>query len=264
MKLTPEQIEDILSGQMPQGDDLDAEDLAALAEARAMRGRLRAAFDSTHASDSLADKVRAGLRNAPAPRGRIIRFPMRFLPAAAAAALLIIAPVLYSLWGPEAARASMVDLANIHKVNLAGPEGFHATGDREEIKAYFNRNMGFAPKLLDECPGCSIVGCYVARLKGKTVATYVVELDDTKASIIITEDRPKELGFVCDCGQPHCKCFHNGQCEGLSIVSVRLGEHSYSVVSSLPTESLQAVLERLRDRARGTTPRVPKCERHLK
>ena len=82
MKLTPEQIEDILSGKTPQGGDLDAEDLARLAEARAMRARLRSAFDSTHAPDSLAGKVRAGLKSASAPvRGRIIRFPGWFLPA---------------------------------------------------------------------------------------------------------------------------------------------------------------------------------------
>jgi len=246
MKLTPQQIEDILSGQTPRGDGLDAEDLAALAEARAMRARLRAAFDSTHASDSLADKVRAGLRNAPAPRGRIIRFPTRWLPVAAAAALLIIAPILYSLWGPEPAQAGTVELANIHKVNLAVPEGFYATGDCEEIKAYFKRKLGFVPKLLDRCPELSIVGCYVTKLKGKTVATYVVELANTKASIIISEDWPKKLGLGCGCGHPHCKCVHDGQCEDLSIVSVRLGERSYSVVGSLPAESLRGVLERLR------------------
>ena len=245
MKLTPEQIEDILSGQMPQSDGLDAEDLARLEEARAMRARLASAFDSTHASDSLADKVRASLRNAPAPRSRIIRSPARWLPAAAAA-LLIIAPILYSLWGPEPAQAATVELANIHKVNLTGPEGFYATGDCEEIKAYFKGKMGFVPKLLDQCPELSIVGCYVTRLKGKTVATYVVKLDDTKASIIITEDWPKKLGLGCGCGHPHCKCVHNGQCGDLSIVSVRLGERSYSVVGSLPAESLRGVLERLR------------------
>ena len=247
MTLTPEQIEDILSGIAPQGDGLDAEDLVRLAEARAMRARLRSAFDSTHASDSLADKVRASLPSAPAARGRIIRFPTRFfLPAAAAAALLIIAPILYSLWGPEPAHAAAVELANIHKVNLSGPKGFHATGDCDEIKAYFSRELGFTPKLLSECPELRIVGCYVTKLRGKMVATYVVELDDTKASIIITEDWPKKLGLVCGCGHPHCKCFHNGRCEGLSIVSVRLGERSYSVVGSLPAESLRGVLERLR------------------
>ena len=248
MKLTPEQIEDILSGQMPQSDDLDAEDIARLEEARAMRGRLRAAFDSTHASDSLADRVRAGLKSAPAPAGgRIIRFPRWFLPAAAAAALLILVPILFpDVWGPEPAQAAAVELANIHKVNLAGPEGFYATGDCEEIKAYFKGKLGFTPKLLDQCPEFRIVGCYVTKLKGKMVATYVVEIDDTKASIIISEDWPKKLGLGCGCGHPHCKCFHNGRCGGLSIVSVRLGERSYSVVGSLPGESLRGVLKRLR------------------
>ena len=246
MKLTDQQIEDILSGQTPQSTGLDAEDLARLEEARAMRTRLKAAFDSTHASDSLADKVRAGLRNAPAARGAIIRFPVRWLPVAAAAALLIIAPVMYSLWGPEPAQAGTVELANIHKVNLAAPEGFYATGDCEEIKAYFKRKMGFTPKLLSECPELKVVGCYVTKLKGKMVATYVVKLDDTRASIIISEDSPKKLGLGCGCGHPHCECFHNGQCENLSIVSVRLGERSYSVVGSLPAESLRSVLERLR------------------
>ena len=246
MKLTPEQIEDILNGQMPQSDGLDAEDLARLEEARAIRARLASAFDSTHASDSLADKVRTGLQSAPAPRSRIIRFPTRWLPVATAAALLILVPVLYSLWSPEPAQAGTVALANIHKVNLTAPEGFYATGDCEEIKAYFTRKMGFTPKLLDQCPELSIVGCYVTKLKGKMVATYVVKLDDTRASIIISEDSPKKLGLGCGCGHPHCECFHNGQCENLSIVSVRLGERSYSVVGSLPAESLRSVLERLR------------------
>ena len=246
MKLTPEQIEDILNGQTFQGADLDAEDLARLSEARAMRARLGAAFDSIHASDSLADRVRASLKSAPAPRGRIIRFPTRWLSVAAAAALLIVAPILYSLWGPEPVHAATVELANIHKVNLAGPEGFYATGDCEEIKAYFKKKLGFEPKLLSQCPELRIVGCHVAKLKGKMVATYVVELDDTKASIIVTEDWPKKLGLGCGCGHPHCKCVHNGQCGDLSIVSVRLGERSYSVVGSLPAESLRGVLERLR------------------
>ena len=246
MKLRPEQIEDILSGRAPQGEGLDAEDLARLEEARAMRARLRSAFASTRASDSLADKVRSGLRSAPAARGRVIRFPVRFLSAAAAAALLILLPVLYSVLGPEPVQSSTVELANIHKINLTGPEGFCSTGDCEEIKAYFSRKMGFAPKLLDRRPELRIVGCCVARLKGKTVATYVVELDHTKASIIITEDWPKELGLGCGCGHPHCKCIHNGRCEGLSIVSVRIGERSYSVVGDLPAESLRGVLERLR------------------
>ncbi|MBL7222161.1 MAG: hypothetical protein ISS69_18775 [Phycisphaerae bacterium] len=246
MKLTPRQIEDILSGQTPQSTGLDAEDLARLEEARAMRTRLQTAFDSTHASDSLADKVRASLKTAPAPRRRFIYFPTGILMAATAAAMLIVVPVLYILWGPESALAGTVELANIHKVNLAGPKDFYATGDCEEIKAYFKRQLGFTPKLLSECPKLRIVGCHVAKLKGKTVATYVVELDGAKASIIISEDWPKKLGLGCGCGHPHCKCIHNGQCDGLSIVSARLGERSYSVVGALPAESLRGVLEHLR------------------
>ena len=246
MKLTPEQIEDILSGQTPQGDGLDAEDLARLEEARAMRARLGAAFSSTHATDSLADKVRASLKTAPTPRRRIIRFPTRFLPAAAAAALLILAPVLYSVLSPQPALAGTVELANIHKVNLTAPKGFRATGDCEEIKAYFKRELGFTPKLLDQCPELQVVGCYITKLKGKLVATYVVQLDGAQASVIISEDSPEKLGLGCGCGHPHCKCIHKGQCDGLSILSVRLGERSYSVVGGMPAESLQIVLERLR------------------
>ncbi|MCP4378868.1 MAG: hypothetical protein GY794_22170 [bacterium] len=246
MKLTPQQIEEILSGQMPQGDDLDAEDLAAIEEARAIRSRLASAFDSTHASDSLADKVRAGLQNAPVRKRRFIYFPTGIFSVATAAAMLILVPVLYfSLMGPASAMAGKLELANIHKVNLAGPEDFYATGDCEEIKAYFKEKLGFTPKLLNECPKLRIVGCHLARLNGKMVATYVVQLDDQKASVIISEESPKKLGLDCNCGNPHCKCIHGGQCEGLSIVSVRFGDRSYSVVGNLPEKSLRSVLERI-------------------
>ena len=247
MKLTHEQFEDILSGAAPQGSDIDAEDIVRLEEARAIRTRLAAAFDSTHAADSLADKVRASLQTAPAaPRRRVLRFPLRFLPAAAAAALLIGAVILGSVWETPPVLAGTVELANIHKVNLRTPEGFQATGDCEEIKAYFQRKLGFTPKLLNQCPELQVVGCYVTKLKGKMVATYVVRIDNSQASVIVTEDWPKKLGLGCGCGQPHCKCIHNGQCENLSIASVRLGERSYSVVGDLPAESLRTVLERLR------------------
>lgn len=245
MKLNPEQIEDILSGTAPQPDGLAPEDLAALEEARAIRSRLAAAFDSTRASDSLADKVRAGLQNAPAPRRGILRFPRLLFPAAAAAALLILVPILYSVLGPEPIHAATVEMANIHKANLSSPEGFYATGDCEEIKAYFKRELGFMPKLLGQCPDLQVVGCHVAKVRGKMVATYVVQLDDAKASVIVTEDWPKKLGLGCGCGHPQCKCIHDGKCDGLTIVSVRLGERSYSVVGKLPAAALRTVLERL-------------------
>jgi len=245
MKLTPEQFEDILNGTSPQSEGLDSEDIARLEEARAMRSRLAAAFESTHASDSLADRIRTSLKDAPVSRRRIISFPTRFLPAAAAAALLILIPVLYSVMGPQPALAGTVELANIHKANLTTPEGFHATGDCDEIKAYFKRKLGFTPRLLNQCPQLQVVGCHVTKLQGKLVATYVVQLEGAKASVIVTEDWPKKLGLGCGCGSPHCRCIHNGSCDGLSIASVRIDERSYSVVGSLPPEALREVLQQL-------------------
>jgi len=247
MTLTPEQIEDILSGQTPQGDNLDADDLAALEEARAIRSRLAAAFESTRAGESLADKIKTGLQAAPpAPRRRALRFPMRLIPLAAAAVLLIAVSMFYNVLTPEPAQAGTIELANIHKANLTAPDGFQATGDCEDIKAYFQRELGFTPKLLQQCPRLKVVGCHVAKVQGKMVATYVVQLDKVQASVIVTEDWPKKLGLGCGCGHPHCKCVHNGQCGDLSILSVRIGDRSYSVVGKLPPESLQLVLERLR------------------
>ncbi len=246
MKLTPEQFEDILSGVAPQGSDICAEDLARLEEARAMRARLTAAFDSTHAGESLADKVRASLQTTPEPRRRFIYFPTGLLSLAAAASVLIVITIMYSISDPEPVLAGTVELANIHKVNLREPAGFYATGDCEEIKAYFQRQLGFTPKLLEQCPELQVVGCHVTKLQGKMVATYVIKLDNSQASVIVTEDWPKKLGLGCGCGHPHCKCIHNGSCEDLTIVSARLGERSYSIVGDLPAESLRVVLERLR------------------
>ncbi|MBT3198786.1 MAG: hypothetical protein HN350_02625 [Phycisphaerales bacterium] len=246
MKLTPEQIEDILSGQTPQGDNLDADDLAALEEARAMRARLTAAFESIHAGESLADKIKTSLQaSAPAPRRRTLRFPMRLIPLAAAAVLLIAFVVFQNVFTPEPAQAGTVELANIHKANLSSSGGFRATGDCEDIKAYFKRELGFTPKLLNQCPRLKVVGCHVAKVQGQMVATYVVQLDKARASVIVTEDWPKKLGLGCGCGHPHCKCIHNGQCGDLTILSVRVGDRSYSVVGKLPPEELRFVLERL-------------------
>jgi len=251
MKLTPEQLEDILRGEMPQPEDLDPADLDRLAEARAIRGRLRTAFDSVTAPEGLADRIRAELQTAdqaPADesRGRILRFPRRFLAVvSAAAAVLVIGMLVHNLTTPEPAVASTVQMADIHRANLASPEGFCATGDCEQIKAYFQEKVGFVPKLLTACPELKVIGCCVARLNGRTVATYVAAVEDRKVSIIVTEAWPKKLGLECGCGMPHCRCIHNGQCEGLSIASARIGDRSYSVVGDLPEDALRGVLERL-------------------
>ena len=184
MKLSPEQIEDILQGRMTQPDDLDSADLDRLAEARAIQSRLRSAFDSVKAPEGLAERIRAGLKTAdqaPAAesRGRILHFPRRFLAAvSAAAAVLVIGLLVHNLTSPEPAVAATAQMADIHRANLATPEGFCATGDCEQIKAYFQKKMGFIPKLLTACPELKIIGCCVARLNGRMVATYVVAVED--------------------------------------------------------------------------------------
>ena len=254
MKLTDEQFESILAGAEGEPAELDRDDRERLAEARAVRGRLKSAFASTTAGASLAERISASLKTAPAPvqsdparRRRAIRLTWRLAPVGAAAAAMLVAAALFNFWS-EPAAAGPAELARIHNDNLTAAGEFLAAGDADQIAGHFRKHLGFSPRILPHDEHTALKGCCVAEFRGQKAATYLLTAGGRKISVVVTDEMPDAMGLTCKCGcgMAECTCFHTGQCDGRNIVSVRIAGRSYTAVGAAPPEQLKDILSRLR------------------
>jgi len=259
MTLTDEQFESILAGSEGEPSDLAADDRARLAEARAVRGRLRKAFEPVTAGTGLAERIGAALQaETESPdvrsrereedgggRRRVMRFARWLAPLAAAAAVLV-AVAVFDFSG-ERAEAAPVQLARIHSDNLAASGAFHHVSNAEEAAEHLRAHLGFTPQIVSRDGEVILEGCAVAEFRGGKVAAYLLTVGGAKVSVIVTEDSPEAMGLVCGCGcgMTDCRCYHTGHCEGCNIMSLRIGDRSYSAVGAVPGDVLKGVLARL-------------------
>ena len=258
MTLTDEQFESILAGTEPEPPALGPDDRARLDEARAVRERLRKAFEPVTAGAPLGERIGAALRRQPEPtdaqsrgqyrnrRPRVVRLVKWLAPLAAAAAVLIVLAVLD--FGAEPAAAGPAELTRIHTDNLAAAGQFLAAGDADQIAEHFQKHMGFTPKICPHDGHTALIGCCVAEFQGRKAATYLLTAGGRKISVVITDETPDAMGLTCKCGcgMAECTCFHTGQCDGRNIVSVRIAGRSYTAVGAAPPEQLKDILSHLR------------------
>ncbi|MCY2930374.1 MAG: hypothetical protein NTV86_12910 [Planctomycetota bacterium] len=248
MTLTDEQFEDILAGG-PCPEGLPHADLARLAQARALRLRLRGAFDGVRAEASLSARVQTALRGR--TRGERTspwrRVAWRWIPAAvAAAALIVLVPAVLRVAAPTpAAAASAQDLVRIHENNLAAAGGFFPADDRERLLATLRDKLQFDPVALPTGPDVKLQGGCLVRLANRQAGGYLLAVGDNRVTVIVSRDWPDDLGLSCSCGQAHCTCYHKGRCSGCNLVSKRIGEYAYTVVGDAPPAQLQAILARI-------------------
>ena len=255
MKLTDEQFESILTGAEGEPADLDERDRARLVEARAVRSRVRSAFGSVSAGEALAGRISAAVRAGAHGRGapsrkqprRVIRLRWRLAPIGVAAAVLVVAAVMFNFTADRAA-AGPAELARIHNDNLTAAGEFLAVGDAAQIAEHLRTRLGFTPKVVSRDGRTRLVGCSVAKFRGRRTATYLVTVDGEKVSVIVTGEPPDEMGLSCGCGcgPTDCNCFHTGRCNGCNIVSVRIGSRSYSAVGTVSAKVLERILHGLR------------------
>jgi len=220
-------------------------------EFEAVGARLRAAFESVRADDGLVERIRAqvaaGVEEAQRPRV-LARIPRLAWAAAAAAVLILTAiPIVLSL-RPSAAMAAATELAMIHDHNLAAGHGFYADSDPAKLAEYFRHKLGFTPAMPELNQGMKLRGCCIARFRGESVGSYVVDTPQGGISIIVT------TGPSLSCCQPgeissqgrtmpvaSCTCGH------CNMVSIRLNGYTYFAIGdrAVPHDALADLLLRL-------------------
>ena len=254
--LSDEQLEDIISGRVQPPEDMDPRDSRRVAEMRAVRDRLRSAMASVEMAEPAAERIRRAVRDAasgaeqrPARTHagpRIIRFPrlVRWLPVAAAAIIIAVA-IPFLLPDTPTAHAELV---GIHSANMSGGSGFHLENDPSKVVRALEAKLGYAPAVPSPDSGASVVGCCVKMFRGQRVATYLIELPEGKASIVVTADMPESMKatsrirqrtvYLCTCGHDDC-----------NMAAVRLGGRTYIALGKVPREVLTKLLLGLLDEA---------------
>jgi len=250
--LTDEQFEDIIKGidvvpshleQCPDCSDR-------LAEKRALAARLNSAFASIKPDANLAARIRDQLDLAEVPQehGEPMGILRKLWPVLATAAAIMIVAVPLSLYfaAPSAADAAQEELASIHKHNIKQVNEFYAEADPEKLAEYFKDKLGFSPALPCIGKGMEMLGCCMAHFKGRVVGSYVVDTPKGTISVIVVTDTPKKIGMNRMAPKAGDRQrFWKGSFARCKMVTVRLGDYSYSAVGEISHNQLKDLLNRL-------------------
>ena len=250
--LTDEQFEDILRGNVCPPAHLDqcpaCQDL--LAEKRAIAHRLRSAFDSVEPSTVFAERIRSQF-NLAAQSSRFTksahpawtaRWNRRLWSAvAAAAAILVIAAPLWLYFSSASqAEAAQAELVKIHRHNLSPHREFYENADPEKLAEYFKDKLGFTPAFLCTGQGMAIRGCCVAHFKGQIVGSYVVDTPRGIISVIVVTDTPREIGMThIPEKEGYEQSFWKSSYAQCNMVTVRLEGYSYCAIGEISETSYQ-------------------------
>jgi len=247
MGLNDEQLESIVQGDLTQPAGLDAADRRRVAEARAIRERLRGACGPLRAGEELRRRVAdACAASAGAPGRHAAVFSRRGAAAAAAGVLVAAGAGLYLATRPSAAMAADEALVAIHRANLSAAGQLQPYGDANAVAARLGEQLGATVRVPQRAAAGQLVGWRVASLRGRPVGSYVLRRPDgSEVSIVISPLRPKELGWPCTCGQPDCRCVHEEQCQGCGLAARRAGGLTYCAVGSASPAAMRALLASL-------------------
>jgi hypothetical protein len=261
--LTNEQFEDIMQGTQIEREHLDHCELcqSRLAEKRVLAERLRSAFENIEPDEELVQKIRRQLniRSMPSDQAQVnslwdLRSHWRgwTVAVSAAAALIVLVPILMYFAAPSSAVAAQAELVKIHEHNLSPGHEFYSEAEPTKLAEYFKGKLGFNPRLPELGHGMSLRGCCVRHFKGEVVGSYVVDTPRGIISVIVVTDTPKEIGMTHMPEKAgYEQSFWESSYAQCNMVTVRLGGHSYcaigeiSEISEISHKYLRDLLSRL-------------------
>ena len=256
--LTTEQLDEIVRGLIDQPDHVTGCEICQgrVAEANAVRGRLRTAFASVEPDEVFMTVLRTRVATAreqldrpeepapatPVPPKRRIAWPRLWrtgLPLSAAAAI-IIGVVLLVTGEPGTAQA---ELEAIHQANLSGRGAFLRADDPEKVADLLKTGMGCRPRML-ACDGVKYRGGCLRKFRDGQAGTYIVDACSGQVSIVVARVDPDSLGFghkgELD-GQAVWWC-RSGKC---NLVMVRKGELVYIATGFIEHQKLRELIVQL-------------------
>jgi len=246
--LSDEEFEDILQGIISQPEHLNnCKDCSGkLSEKQALGERLRLAFKEVESDEKLVEAIRKSIKGQKdaAPRRVRIGLHWRGWVTAAAAALIIIVPMIFYLVTPTPATAAQAALVKIHEHNISGNHEFYSEADPAKLAAYFKNKLGFSPYMPEVAHGLALRGCCVRHFREQIVGSYVVDTPEGVMSIIVVMDKPETLGMgeKIEMGGHTIWKSSFAKCK---MATIRLGDYSYCAVGEISHSYLIDLLSKL-------------------
>ena len=204
--LTDEQFEAILSGDQPEcGHVVQCESCRErLVEGRAVRSRVRRAFDGLQAPEGLEARIRRQVAESterevvkvavrPVHRISLRRWAMPL--AIAAGLLLIVIPTVLFLSLAEPAVAAQEELYRIHQHSVSPHTELRTDADPSQLAEYLKAELGFKPAVPKLGMGMELRGCCIVHFRDKPVGSYVVQTPQGVISVIVVKESPQALGM---------------------------------------------------------------------
>jgi len=249
--LSDDMIESVLQGDMAEPPHVAQclECRRRLAEARALRGRLKGAFASVGPNEAFAAQLRRQLAGAggkprrgdPRTSRRVLRFRRVAWPVVlAAAAVLVIAFHLF----PTGQVSAQAEFAAIHAMHESPDAQLFRDSDPARVVAHLAAKLGFTPASPPPVEGMSIRGSCVDRFCGHEAGSYVLDTPHGVISVMVTTDDPEslKLGHRMQRGERVLWACAYKNCR---IVGAKVGDLSYYVVGEAPQEFLLDLLLRI-------------------
>ncbi len=225
-----------------------------------LQRRLQRAFASVGAGEDLTARVQAAVdearRQTPdtpsADQPRVIRFPLRrrlLVPLGAAAAVLLLIAGAYMVHTPGVAHASPIEAIEwMHVKDLQPCRRFKPIQDPNQLEHYIENKLGLEAIVPPAPAGAKYLGGCVRSLWTRPAASYLIQLNDKSASVVIFARTPETLDFPTVVKR-HGTTFHTATHGQHNLAAVRVRQATYAIVGDAAPEDLLELLQAVREKA---------------
>ncbi|MFW5732607.1 MAG: hypothetical protein ACOCZU_05290 [Planctomycetota bacterium] len=264
MSITDVELEELVEGEADVSEVDNDRIRMAVEGHRALRRRIREAFDSQRPGIGLFVRVQSAVSaagvNPPREHGEIVlRFPRWGVVASAAAMVLLVLSAAYLLAPePKAAPVSagqgkiaQAVLAHIHTETSSHPT--HPSSDWSDVRGYLAEQTGIRPRKISGS-SLRLVGGSRTEFMGESAASYVFQTPEGPLTVVIMRTSPEKLNF------DHCRPVDAGRLWACGfrdsrMVAVRVGDLTYCAIGKFDHDRLSELLRPL------MTPSSPRASR---
>ncbi len=253
MSITYVQLEELVEGEADTSEVDNDRIRMAVEGHRALRRRIRGAFESQRPGIGLFVRVQSTVSAAGAASPRehgevVLRFPRWGVVASAAAMVLMVLSAVYLLApDPQApvsagqGKIAQAVLAHIHTETSSHPT--HPSSDWSDVRGYLAEQTGIRPRKVSGS-SLQLVGGSRTEFMGEAAASYVFQTPEGPLTVVVMRTSPEKLNF------DHCRRIHAGQFWACGfrdsrMVAVRVGDLTYCAIGKFDHDRLSELLRPL-------------------
>ncbi len=254
MSMTDVQLEEFVEGEADISN-VDSDEIRLAIEGhRALRRRLREAFETHRPGLGLFVRVQSAVSEAGVcpPGGDheiVLRFPRWGIVASAAAMVLVVLSAAYMFApAPQAAPVSagqgkiaQAVLAHIHKETSSHP--IHPSSDWSDVRGYLAEHTGIRPRRVSGS-SLQLIGGSQTEFFGESAASYVFQTPEGPVTVVVMRAPPEKLNFdrchrIDDSRLWACG-FRDSR-----MVALRVGDLTYCAIGKFDHDRLSELLRPL-------------------